>query len=165
MKKLLPAFVVLLVTFGLGVGITSYLRRRHRQTNRPWAANPCRNGLASADNTLQPTLKISLLETNCENDVASVHFNVTNEGATPYKYFEVRAIYTYDNYVEDGAGFGTGPLVPGQSTDGYIGMGSPTLANRKPVGQLRGITLIPSLLEFPDGTKWRQPSIHEPTSK
>lgn len=160
MKKLLPAFVVLLVVFGFGIGLTVYLRRRHHQTNKPWAANPCPNGLASVDNTLQPTLKINLLETNCENDIASVHFNVTNVGTTPYKYFEVRAIYTYDNYVDDGAGLGTGPLVAGQSKDGYIGMGPPRLAHDKPVGQLRGIKLVPSLLEFRDGTKWRQPSIH-----
>jgi hypothetical protein len=162
MKKLLPISIAILVIVGVGAGIIyRRYRHRHRQTNRPWAANPCPNGLASVDNTLQPTLKINLLETNCENNIASVHFNVTNVGATLYKYFEVRAIYTYDNYVDDG----TGPLVAGQSTDGYIGMGAPRLANRKLVGELRGITLIPSLLEFPDGTKWRRPSIHEPLSK
>jgi hypothetical protein len=83
----------------------------------------------------------------------------------PIKYFRVRAIYTYDNYVDDGAEVGTGPLGPGQSNDSFIGMGSPSLAHDNPVGQLRGITLIPSLLEFEDGRKWRQPFIHEPRSK
>jgi hypothetical protein len=165
MKKLLLAFVSLIALVGLSVGITIYLRHRNRQTNRPWAANPCPSGLASVDNTLQPTLKIDLLETNCENDVAAVHFNVTNAGTTPYKSFYVRAIYTYDDYVEDGAEFGTGPLVTGQSTEGFIGLGTPHFGNGKQLGQLRSITLIPSSLEFPDGTKWRRPSVHEPTPK
>jgi hypothetical protein len=161
MKKLLHAFVVLLVIIGLGVGVI-YWRRRHRQINKPWAANPCPNGLASVDNTLQPTLNIGLLETSCENTTASVHFNVTNVGTNTIKYFQVRAIYTYDNYVDDGASVGTGPLAPGASDDSYIGMGPPRLANDKPVGQLRSITLTPAMLESPDGTIWRQPSIHEP---
>jgi hypothetical protein len=165
MKKLLPAFVAVLVLVGLGVGITIYFRHRHRQTNKPWAANPCPSGLASVDNKSQPTLKINLLETNCENDIASVHFNVTNVGTTPYKSFYVRAIYTYDNYVDDGAEFGTGPLVIGQATEGFIGAGTPRFGNGKQAGRLRSVTLIPSLLEFPDGTKWRRPSIHEPTPK
>jgi hypothetical protein len=164
MKKLLPALVVVFLIIGLGVGIICW-RRRHRQINKPWAANPCPNGLASVDNTVQPTLKIHLLETNCENDIADVHFNVTNVGTTAVKYFNVRAIYTYDNYVDDGAEFGTGPLVAGQSADGYIGAGMPHLSNGKPVGRLHSVTLIPSLLEFPDGTKWRRPFIHEPPSK
>ena len=164
MKKLLPALVAVLLIIGLGVGII-YWRRRHRQINKPWAANPCPNGLASVDNTIQPTLKLNLLETNCENDIAAGHFNVTNTGTTPFKYFYVRAIYAYDNYIDDGAEFGTGPLVAGQSRDGFIGAGTPRLANGKPAGRLRSVTLIPSLLEFPDGTKWRRPSIHEPTAK
>jgi hypothetical protein len=163
MKKLLPAFIVLLVIIGLGVG-TIYWRRRHREINRPWAASPCPNGLASVDNTIQPTLKIDLLETNCENDIASVHFNVTNVGTTPLKYFYVRAIYTYDTYVDDGAENGTGPLGVGQSKEGFFGLGTPRNHGQS-VGRLQSITLIPSLLEFPDGEKWRRPSIHEPTPK
>ncbi len=165
MKRLLRAFIVLVATFGLGVSLTMYLRQRHRQTNKPWAANPCRDGLASVDNSAAPTLKITLLETSCETLTAAVHFNVTNVGNAPIKYFNVRAIYTYDNYVGDGAEVGTGPLAPGQSRDSFIGMGAPRLAHHKPVGQLRGITLIPSLLEFEDGRKWRQPFIYESTSK
>ena len=169
MKKLFPGFVALIVTLSLGVGLTMYLRHRHLQasgqTNKPWAANPCRGGLASVDNAGAPILKITLLETSCENQTASVHFNVTNVGTTTVRYFKVRAIYTYDNYVDDGAEVGTGPLAPGQSDNSYIGMGRPRLANDKPVGQLRRITLISSLLEFEDGRKWRQPSIHEPTLK
>jgi hypothetical protein len=165
MKRLLPVLVVLIVVVGLGVGIAMYVRRRHRQANRPWAANPCRDGLAFADNTIEPTLKISVLETSCENQTAGVHFSVTNLGTAQIKYFMVRAIYTYDHYVDDGAEVGTGPLAPGQSDDSYFGMGPPTLASRKPVGELRSITLITSQLEFADGRKWRRPSIHEPTPK
>jgi hypothetical protein len=165
MKRLLPAFIALLITFGFGVSLTMYLRQRHRQTNKPWAANPCRDGLAAVDNTAAPTLKITLLETSCETQTAAVHLNVTNVGTTQIKYFTVRAIYTYDNYVDDGAEVGTGPLAPGQSKESFIGMGPPGLAHDKPVGQLRGITLIPSLLEFEDGRKWRQPFIHEPKPK
>ena len=164
MKKLIPASVALIVILGLAVGVTMYVRRRNRVTNKPWAAKPCSNGLASVDNTLHPNLKINLLETNCEKDIASVHFNVTNVGTTPFKYFEVRAIYAYDTYIDDGAGFGTGPLVTGQSTQGFIGHGTPRNYGQS-VGRLHSITLIPSLLEFPDGTKWRRPSIHEPTPK
>jgi len=164
MKRLLPSFVAVLATLALGVGLVIYLRHRHRQTNKPWTGNPCREGLASVDNTPEQTLKITLLETSCENQTAAVHFNMTNVGATPIKYFKVRAIYTYDNYVDDGAEVGTGPFAPGQSGDSYISMGPPRLAHDKPVGQLRGITLIPSLLEFEDGRKWRRPFIHEPKS-
>jgi len=163
MKKLLLVFVTLLATFSLGVGLTMYLRHRHRQTNKPWNASPCPDGLASVDNTAEPTLKITLLETSCENQIAAVHFNVSNVGMAPIKYYQVRAIYTYENYVDDGAEFGTGPLVAGQSNEGYIGHGPPRLAHDKPVGQLRSITVIPSLLEFEDGRKWRRPSIYEPT--
>jgi hypothetical protein len=165
MKKLLPGLVALLTTLSLGVGLTLYLRHRQPQANKSWASNPCCDGLASVDNTPEPTLKITLLETSCENQIASVHFNVTNVGMTTIKYFNVRAIYTYDNYVDDGAELGTGPIVTGQSKDGYIGQGPPRFGNGKRVGQLRGITLIPSLLEFEDGRKWRRPSIYEPTSK
>jgi hypothetical protein len=164
MEKLRPVLIALLVIIGFGVGII-YWRHRHHQIGKPWAANPCPNGLASVDNSIQPTLRINLLETNCEDGTASVHFNVTNVGTTPVKYFNVRAIYTYDNYVDDGAEFGTGPLVTGQSTNGFIGAGMPHLANGRPAGRLHSVTLIPSLLEFPDGTKWRRPFIHEPTSK
>ncbi|PYS65095.1 MAG: hypothetical protein DMF74_04870 [Acidobacteria bacterium] len=163
MKKLLPALIALLVIIGLGTGVI-YWRRHHRLINKPWAANPCPNGLASVDNSLQPTLRINLLETNCENDIASVHFNVTNVGTTPLKYFYVRAIYTYDTYVDDGAETGTGPLAVSQSEQGFFGQGTPTNYGQS-VGRLHSIVLIPSLLEFPDGTKWRRPSIHEPTSK
>ena len=163
MKKLLPAFIALLVIIGLGVGMI-YWRRRHRQINKPWAANPCPNGLASVDNTIQPTLKINLLETNCENDIASVHFNVTNVGTKPLKYYYLRAIYTYDTYTDDGAETGTGPLGVGQSDEGFFGMGTPR-NNGQSVGRLHSLVLIPSLLEFPDGTEWRRPSIHEPASK
>jgi len=169
MKKLLPPFIVLIATFALGIGVTKYLR--HRQTNRtsasnqPWGANPCRDGLALVDNTPAPTLKITLLETSCQEPVATVHFSVTNVGTTAIKYFNVRAIYSYDNYVDDGSEFGAGPLVAGQSTEGFIGPGTMLFHNGKQVGQLRGITLIPSLLEFEDGRKWRQPSIHEPRLK
>ena len=163
MKKLLPAFIALVVIVGLGVG-TIYWRRRHRQINRPWAANPCPNGLASVDNTIQPTLKIDLLETNCENDIASVHFKVTNMGTTPIKYFYVRAIYSYDTYIDDGSENGTGPLGIGQSKEGFVGQGTPRNHGQS-VGRLHSISLIPSSLEFPDGAKWRRPSIHEPTPK
>lgn len=165
MKRLLPVLAVLIVMVGLGVGVAMYVRRRHRQTNPPWAANPCRYGLASADNTIEPTLKISVLETSCENQSAGVHFRVTNVGTAQIKYFTVRAIYTYEHYVDDGAEVGTGPLAPGQSAESYFGNGRPTLASRKPVGELHSITLITSLLEFADGRKWRRPSIHEPTPK
>jgi hypothetical protein len=171
MKKLLPPFIALLATFGLGIGVTMYLRHRHRQTNQPWAANPpwaanlCRDGLALVDNTSEPTLKITLLETSCEQQVASVHFAVTNVGTAPIKYFNVRAIYTYDNYVDDGSEFGTGPLMTNQSTEGFIGHGPMRFGNGKQVGQLRGMTLIPSLLEFEDGRKWRRPSMYEPKPK
>ena len=164
MKKLLPILVVVVVIIALGIGITIYWRRHRHQTNKLWAANPCPNGLASMDNTIRPALKIDLLETNCENDVASVHFNVTNVGSGPIKYFEIRAIYIYDNYIDDGASVGTGPLGPGQSDAGYIGHGTPR-DNGKSVGNLHAITLIPSLVEYDDGRKWRLPSIHEPTSK
>lgn len=169
MKRVLFAIVPLLATFVLGTGVTMYLRHRHRQVNNQinhaWAANPCRDGLASVDYSSQPNLKITLLETSCENQTASVHFNVTNLGVAPIKYFQVRAIYTYDNYVDDGAELGTGPLVTGQSTGGFIGQGPPSFGNGKQVGQLRRITLIPSLLELEDGRKWRRPSIHEPIPK
>jgi hypothetical protein len=163
MKKLLPALIAILIIIGLGTGIF-YWRRHHRLINKPWAANPCPNGLASVDNTIQPTLKIDLLETNCEKDIASVHFNVTNVSTTPLKYFYVRAIYTYDTYVDDGAEDGTGPLGVGQSKDGFFGLGTPTNHGQS-VGRLHSIVLIPSSLEFPDGTQWRRPSIHEPTPK
>lgn len=165
MKRLLPVLAVLIVMLGLGVGVAVYVGRRHRQANPPWAANPCRDGLAFADNTIEPTLKISVLETSCENRSAGVHFRVTNVGTAQIKYFTVRAIYTYEHYVDDGAEVGTGPLAPGQSDESYFGMGTPRLPHDKPVGELRSITLITSLLEFADGRKWRRPSIHEPTPK
>lgn len=165
MKKLLPSFITLIATLVLGVSLTIYLRGRNYQANKPWAANPCRGGLALTDNSAAPILKITLLETSCENESAAVHFNVTNLGTVPIKYFTVRAIYTYENYVDDGAEVGTGPLAPGQSNDSFIGRGSPRLAPDNPVGQLRSITLIPSLLEFEAGRKWRQPFIHESRSK
>lgn len=163
MKRLLPVLVVLVVLVGLCVGVAIYLRRRHLQAYPPGAANPCPDGLASADNTIEPTLKIKVLETECENQTAGVHFSVTNVGPTPIKYFRVRAIYTYEHYVDDGAEVGTGPLAPGQSDDSYFGMGPPRRADDKPVGDLRSISLITSELEFGDGKKWRRPSIHEPT--
>lgn len=153
---------MLLVT-GLCVGII-YWRDRHRQINKPWAASPCPAGLVSVDNTIQPLLKIGVLETNCENDIASVHFNVTNVGSVPNKHFCVRAIYTYDTDVEDGAENCSGPLAIGQTMDSYVGMGIPS-QNGKSVGRLHKIALITSSLELPDGTKWRRPSIHELTSK
>ena len=161
MKRLLAAFTALLVTFSLGVGLTMYLRYRHPQTNKPWDAYPCRDSLVFVNNESQPTLKITLLETNCEDQTAAVHFKVTNVGTMAINYFQVRAIYTYADYVDDGAGFGTGPLVAGQSTEGFIGMGAPRVKSRS-VGELRNITLIPSLLQFDNGRKWRMPSLNEP---
>jgi hypothetical protein len=161
MKRLLPTLIAVVVIVSLGAGVAIYRRRHYRQTNKPWAANPCPNGFASIDNTIQPRLKIDLLETNCENHVAGVHFKVTNVSATPIKYFSVRAIYTYDTYVDDGAENGSGPLGVGQSMDSYFGMGTPR-NNGKSVGQLHSIALYTSELEFPDGTKWRRPSMHEP---
>jgi hypothetical protein len=163
MKRLLPAITALLVTFGLGVGLTMYLRYRHPQTNKPWAANPSRDSLVFVNDKPQPTLKITVLETNCEDQTAAVHFKVTNVGTIAMNYFRVRAIYTYDDYVDDGAEFGTGPLVTGQSTEGFIGSGAPSVKGRS-VGKLRNITLIPSLLQFDDGRKWRMPFLNEPTS-
>jgi hypothetical protein len=79
-------------------------------------------------------------------------------------HFTVRAIYTYDDYVDDGAELGTGLLATGQSKDGYIGSGPPRV-NGRSVGELRSITLIPSLLELEDGRKWRRPFLNEPTPK
>src|SRR5437773_3085618 len=155
MKKLLPVLVAVIVVIALGVGVAIYRRRDTHQTNKPWAANPCLNALASVDNTIQPALKIDLLETNCENDIASVHFKITNVGSNPVKYFCARAIYTYATYIDDGAQNCTGPLAVGQSMDSYIGMGTPR-KNGQSLGPLHSIALYTSELEFPDGTKSRR---------
>lgn len=169
MKRYFPSLIVLLATFVIGVGLAKYLRPSHKQTpaqtNKPWSVNPCPAGLAITDNSAAPTLQLIVLETSCEEKSAGVHFKVTNVGTEQIKYFSVRAIYAYENYVDDGSEVSTGPLAPGQSMDSYFGMGAPTLANRKSVGQLQSIKLIPSELKFYDGRKWRQPSIHEPKVK
>lgn len=172
MKRLFPSVIVLLATFVIGVGLTKYLRHSlhggyhdPHQTNRPWSVNPCREGLAFTDSSAAPTLQLIVLETSCEEKSAGVHFKVTNVGTETIKYFSVRAIYTYENYVDDGAEVSTGPLAIGQSIDSFFGMGAPTTANRKSVGQLLSIKLIPSELKHYDGRKWRQPSIHEPKFK
>jgi hypothetical protein len=161
MNKLLPILIAVVVIVCLGIAVATYRRRHYRETNKPWATNPCPNGFASVDNTIQPRLKIDLLETKCDNDVAGVHYKVTNIGTSPINYFTVRAIYTYDTYIDDGAENGSGPLAVGQSTDSYFGMGTPR-DNGKSVGLLHSIALITSELEFPDGVKWRRPSMHEP---
>ena len=166
MKKLLLSLSAVLLSFLLGYCAWAYLHLPHGRSEQKLVSQQCPNGFVSIEGNSDLPLSISVQDATCDDrDTAVVTFVVRNTGDRPVKYYAVRAIYTYDNYIDDGAEFSSGSLAPGQACQGNIGRGTPILTGGKTAGKLRGIRLLVSQVDYDNGTSWQRPFLHEEQKK
>jgi hypothetical protein len=133
-----------------------------RQSRRPQSQKlvlgpPCRDGLVSVEPQFDAPMRITISNAACDNPQgASVQFLAENISSSPISQFEIRAIETYDQLVDQGSGVTTmGPLVHSHETRiGFIGGGVITTAGGKPVGPLKHYQLTVWSVTFADGKTW-----------
>ena len=133
--------------------------RSHGQEAKLVLGPPCREGVVSAEAQPDAPLRITIGDAGCDKpQTASVQFVVENVGSSPISQFEVRAIETYDELVDEGTGVTTMGLVlyPHQTQIGFIGSGVITAAGGKPVGPLKTYQVTVWSVTFSDGTTWRR---------
>jgi hypothetical protein len=165
-KKLLLSLSAVLLSFLLGYCVWAYLHLPHGWSEKRLVSQQCPNGFVSIEGNSDLPLSLSVQDATCDDrDTGVVTFVVRNTGDRLVKYYALRAIYTYDNYIDDGAEFSSGSLAPGQACQGNFGLGTPILPGGKSAGKLRGIRLLVSQVEYNDGTSWRRPFLYEERKK
>jgi len=131
--------------------------RSHRQQARLVFGPPCREGLVSAEPQTDAPLRLTIADAGCDNSqTASVQFVAENVSSSPIIQFEIRAIETYDELVDQGGGVTTIGIVlnPHHTQTGFIGGGVITGACGKPVGPLKTYQVTVWSVTFGDGRTW-----------
>ena len=160
-KKITIRAGAAVLTFAIGVAISSVWFRNHDQAAKPFrylSGPTCREGLVSVESLPDVPLRITIADTACEKpQTASVHFVVENLSTKPIKKYEVHGYLIYDDLIDDGMGVTTErvePLQPRQTDIGFLGGGVMTRAGGIPVGELKHFRLVLWSVEFADGTDW-----------
>lgn len=133
------------------------LRHSRRPQSKLVLGPPCREGLVSIESQPDAAVRITVLNAGCDNPQrASVQFLAENIGSSPISEFEVRAIETYDELIDQGSGVTSmgEVLKPHQERIGFIGGGVMTAAGGKPVGPLKSYQLTVWSVRFADGKTW-----------
>ena len=133
--------------------------RSHGQDGKLVLGPPCREGVVSAEPQPDAPLRITIGDAGCDTpQTASVQFVVENISSSPISQFEIRAIETCDELVEEGTSVTTmgRVLYPHQMQNGFIGSGILSGAGGKPVGPLKSYQVTVWSVTFSDGTTWRR---------
>jgi hypothetical protein len=161
MKKITRLVLVAAIVLSAGfVAMAAWFVFRHSrrpQSQKFVLGPPCRDGLVSVEPQTDSPMRITILTSACDNaQTASVQFLAENVSSSPITQFEIRAIETYDELVDQGSGVtAMGALLhPHETQIGFIGGGVITAAGGKPVGPLKHYALTVWSVTFDDGKTW-----------
>ena len=148
---------ILIVGSGATAGWFVYRHSRRPQSRKLVLGPPCRESLVSVEPQVDAPIRIKISDAACDNPQgASVEFVAENISSSPISQFEIRAIETYDELIDQGSGVTTmGPIFfPHQTRIGFIGGGVMTAAGGKAVGPLKSYQLTVWSVTFADGKTW-----------
>jgi hypothetical protein len=160
MKKLSRLVLIAMVIIAIGSIATAgwFVFRHSRRSSQKFVLGPpCRDGLVSVETQTDAPLRITISNAACDNPQgASVQFLAENISSSPISQFEIRAIETYDELVDQGSGVTSmgAVLHPHETRMGFIGGGVITAAGGKPVGPLKHYQLTVWAVTFADGKTW-----------
>src|SRR4051794_17275790 len=102
----LMLIVAVLMAGSVTIGTWFIFRHSHARTQKLFLGGPpCRGGLVSVDSQPDCPVKITIANTACDHTrVASVNFIAENISASPITEFEIDAIGTYDDLVDQSIG-------------------------------------------------------------
>ena len=156
---------VALLTFLIGVTTFTVWFRNHPPAAKSFrflSGPTCRAGLVSVESQPAALLHITVSDSECrDRQTANVQFLVENLSTKPISKYEIRAVQTYDELIEDGLGVTAvrgEPLEPRETETGFLGGGVLNGAGGKPVGEMKGFQLVVWSIEFADGTTWTRNS-------
>ena len=156
MKKISALVFVGLITFTLGVGISSRrFVRPHVNRSAKLIGPPCREGLVSVEPQLDVPLRITISDAACDRpQEARVQWVAENIGKVQISRFEIRSIETYDRAVDGRKGVMTigSNLDPHQTTTGLIGSSALSGVAGAPV--LTSYKLTVWSVTYADGKTW-----------